>query len=92
MPITVSALRADRQIKKRFERNAKTRDEVRKALKAAQTDSSELPSAYSKLDRAAKKNIIHWRRAARLKSKLARLAAKPAENSTPKTSRPRKTT
>lgn len=75
MPNTYSAIRADRQTKKRFERNNEARSEIRKALKTASKD---LSDAYSAVDRASKKGVIHWRRAARIKSRLAKALAAQA--------------
>lgn len=72
MPNTYSAIRADRQTKKRFEANNEARSKIRKALKTASKD---LSGAFSAVDRASKKNVIHWRRAARIKSRLAKALA-----------------
>jgi len=78
MPITQSAKKALRQNIRRRARNlaqAKTLKETIKKFKKA--PSAELLSqVYKKLDKAAKTNVIHKNRAARLKSRLSQLLKK----------------
>ncbi|MGQ9602906.1 MAG: 30S ribosomal protein S20 [bacterium] len=78
MPHHRSALKRIRQDNKRRERNKAVKSEVKTAIKQAcshaGTDQaiSALRKAESIIDRAAKKGVIHWRNAARKKSRLAR--------------------
>ncbi|OGK15465.1 30S ribosomal protein S20 [Candidatus Roizmanbacteria bacterium RIFCSPHIGHO2_01_FULL_39_12b] len=79
MPIIKSAKKKMRQDKKRTAANAiykKTYKMVvkkaRAAKKAGKKIASSLTSAYSSLDKAAKKGIIHKKKAARLKSRIAK--------------------
>jgi small subunit ribosomal protein S20 len=84
MPITSSAQKAMRQAKARTERNKpiKTRlkTEMKKVLTLAKTDSAKaqkaLPEAFSVIDTAAKKHMIHKNNANRKKSMLARVVGK----------------
>jgi len=75
MPKTKSAKKAFRQSLRRQERNL----ENKKALKEAVKKYKKTPSAdalsqvYQKLDKAAKIDIIKKNKAARLKSRLAKL-------------------
>jgi small subunit ribosomal protein S20 len=67
-----------RQDKRRRERNKAVKSAVKTASKnVAKAASSEeaaklLSRAESVVDRAAKKHVIHWRNAARRKSRLAK--------------------
>jgi len=85
MPVTKSAKKALRQSKRRQVRNLavksamkETVKEFRRAIEAKDsTKARELLSlVYQKLDKAAKRNVIHQNTAARKKSRLSRLAAK----------------
>lgn len=85
MPNTKSALKAMRQSIKRRARNLKVKEayktavkDVRKLITATKkTETLEaLKKAMSSLDKAAKKNIIHKNKSARLKSRLAKAIAK----------------
>lgn len=81
MPQTQSAKRATRQIERRTARNLKIRTQVKKVMKIARRGTGRgLPSAFSTLDRAAKNNVIHWRAAARAKSRLVKLLAKSVKS------------
>ena len=73
-----------RQAAKAQIRNYKTRDVLKKIIKdilklskaGNKADIAQiLPKAFSAIDTAVKKNIIHKNNAARKKSRLARLAA-----------------
>lgn len=76
MPQTFSAKRAVRRIKRQTAVNQRIRLAYKEAVKNVRRKNGDLKAAYSKLDRAAKKGVIHIQKAARLKSRLARLAAK----------------
>ncbi len=83
-----SALKAQRQAAKRNIRNRDSKKRIREAVRGALDAASskdggkakELSSAaYSAIDKAARTGALHWKTAARRKSRLAkRLAAKPA--------------
>lgn len=75
MPITKSALKKVRSDRRRTSANDKMRLLFKRAVKQVKTKPSAklLQSAYSAVDRAAKKRLIHRNKAARLKSALARL-------------------
>lgn len=85
MPIIASAIKHARQSLKRrdarqpFKTRMKTL--IRKTsdlAKAGKTEDAQksMSSAYKAIDMAAKKNLIHWKNAARKKSNLAKLFAK----------------
>jgi len=82
MPITSSALKALRQAKKHTELNRTFRTRIKSTVDAMKkTPTAErLTDAFSALDRAVKKHILHKNKAARLKSSLSRLM-KGAESS-----------
>ena len=85
MPITSSAKKALRQNKRRKVQNAARKDAYKKALKnfrklagakgSAGTGEAKtfLPALFKALDKAAKTNAITANKAARLKSRAARL-------------------
>jgi small subunit ribosomal protein S20 len=83
MPIIKSAIKRMRQDRKRTLRNKTTKSTLKKALNAAKKTKSvaDLAKAYSVIDKTAKKKVIHKNKAARLKSKLAKLAATPKKQS-----------
>lgn len=84
MPITSSAKKAMRQAKARTQRRkpykSRLKSEIKKFVTLAKNDSESasklLPSAYSVIDTACKKKIIHKNNAARKKSSLAKLLTK----------------
>jgi small subunit ribosomal protein S20 len=85
MPQTASAAKALRASARRRTVNDRWRAKVRSALKAFRvaitTNNKEGAAqaavvAESMLDRAARRNIIHWRAAARKKSRLKQALAK----------------
>lgn len=87
MPITSSAIKKARQDVTAREHNRVVRDEFKKAVKdvkklvsAGETKKAQeaLKTAYSTIDRAAKKKIIHKNNAARRKSRLSALLSKKA--------------
>lgn len=75
MPQTKSAKKALRQERRRRAINTIVRQKLKKAVKASRKagEQKSFILASSLLDRAAKKGIIHKRKAARLKSRLAKL-------------------
>jgi small subunit ribosomal protein S20 len=86
MPNNRNAAKAARQSEKRRLRNRAARTSlrtvVRKAREAVSTGDqtaaeAALRTAAKKLDQAASKKFIHKNKAARLKSRLSALAAKP---------------
>lgn len=89
MPVIKSAKKKLRQDKKRQLENKK----IKNAFKAVLKDVRENPSAkavekaFSSLDKAAKKGIIHKNKAARLKSAVSKLLkAKTPKKTSKKTS------
>lgn len=91
MPVIKSAKKKLRQDIKRTKINKKLRtllrDSLKKALKS-QTPAS-ITKAIKTADKAAKLKIIHKNKAARIKSKLAKLAGKTKTQS-PKKEAPKK--
>lgn len=84
MPITSSATKAMRQAAVRKERRQPVKTTmktmIRKVTLAAKAGNTAevqklLPQAYKAIDMAAKRNIIHWKNAARKKAGVAKLAA-----------------
>ena len=75
MPITKSAKKTLKQEQKRTKTNQKIRSSFKTAVKKARLapTGDNLSQAFSSLDRAAKKKVIHKNKAARLKSRLSRL-------------------
>jgi len=78
MPITKSAAKALRRDKRRQLINQKIRSSYKTAVKKARQNPTKenLRQAYSVLDRAAKKKVIHRNKAARLKSRLTKKTPK----------------
>ena len=77
------ALKAQRQAEKRTSQNkglmkkVRTTTKVLAAVKAeAATVAEDLKAAASSIDKAAKKKTIHWKTAARKKSRLAKAVNK----------------
>ncbi|MBI4520609.1 MAG: 30S ribosomal protein S20 [Gemmatimonadetes bacterium] len=82
MATTKSAKKRIISSRKRAERNKAVRSRikrlakrVREAVDAAKAQSA-LRTAFSVIDRAARKRLIPWNRAARLKSQLAKRVSK----------------
>ena len=83
MPIIKSAKKKLKQDKKRTETNDAyrhlfkdaIRDVRRKAACKSSLNAKDLEKAYSVIDKASKKNIIHPNKAARLKSRMTKLQA-----------------
>lgn len=74
MPVTVSAKKALRRDRRRTIINKQIKRKIKEVLKKARRKPTKkvLAQATSLLDRAAKKNVIHRNKAARLKSRLAK--------------------
>ena len=88
MPNSISAKKSDRQSLKRRARNRGQRSalrtsvkRVREAVADGETEQAAalLTAATRKLDQAAAKNLIHANKAARTKSRLAKLVNKAGE-------------
>ncbi|HBG82119.1 TPA: 30S ribosomal protein S20 [candidate division CPR2 bacterium] len=84
MPITKSAIKKARQDEVRRLRNKTIKVSFRSKIKAAReavqagdlkSAENEMQAAYSALDKAAKKGVIHQNAASRKKSRLAQLIA-----------------
>jgi small subunit ribosomal protein S20 len=85
MPITSSAIKKAKQDVTAREHNRGIRDEYKKAVKevkkfvsAGETKKAQeaLKEAYSTIDKAAKKKILHKNNASRRKSRLSALLSK----------------
>ena len=74
MPVTKSAKKALKQQIRRGKENDKTRRAYKLVIKKFKKEPTpkNLSLAYSKIDRAAKKNVIHKNKAARLKAQLSK--------------------
>lgn len=77
MPVLKHAKKKLKQDKVRTLRNKKVRALFRSLIKKAVTSptAETISAAVSQVDKAAKRNIIHKNKAARIKSQLARAAA-----------------
>jgi small subunit ribosomal protein S20 len=78
MPVTKSARKKLRKDKKRELANKKLKNLLKKSIKTAKKDPKykNIQEAISLIDKAAKKNIIHKNKAARIKSSLAKISVK----------------
>ncbi len=80
MPTLVSSKKRLRQESVRQRRNATVKSALRTAIKRlrdnrdAKAAPELLGQAFSKLDKAVKRNVVHRRTAARIKSRLAKQA------------------
>lgn len=74
MPILKSAKKALRHDRRRALVNAKVRRIMKRAVKLAARQPTEknISEAYRRVDRAAKKGVVHKNTAARLKARLAK--------------------
>ncbi|MBI4037435.1 30S ribosomal protein S20 [Candidatus Curtissbacteria bacterium] len=79
MPVTKQAIKKVRQDKKKTAFNLVRKTAYKKAVKAARIKptAASLSAAFSLLDKAAKTNVIHKRKASRLKSRLSKLIKSP---------------
>lgn len=84
MPVIKSAIKKLRKDKKREAHNAAFRDLMGQAIKAVkrETNTTNLSHAFSLIDKAAKKHLLHKNKAARMKSGLSKLTVTVA--TTPK--------
>ncbi len=75
MPIIKSAIKKVRKDKRRTQRNKIRETSMKKLVKTMRKDSNakNLSAAFSALDKSAKVNLIHKKKAARLKSRLSKL-------------------
>ena len=91
MPVTKSAKKKLRQDKKRTLENKKLKKRLSGLIKKAKKTKTEkaIKDATKMADLAAKKDIIHKNKAARIKSQLSKLIKKtaPAKKSTKKPSK-----
>lgn len=78
MPNIKSAKKKLKQDRVRTKRNIKYEQLIEKAIKEIKKkkDQNSLKKVYSIIDKAAKKKIIHKNKAARLKSRISKLAKK----------------
>ena len=76
MPVTKQAKKKLRQDLKREIKNRDLKSKFKKTLKVTRTSptAKKLSEASKVIDKAAKKNVIHKNKAARLKSRLAKLS------------------
>ncbi len=90
MPILKSALKALRRDKRRTKVNKPLKTAYQTVVKKVRQSPTKqnLTQAYSILDKAAKKNIIHKNKASRLKANLTKLVKQEkVENSVTKTAK-----
>ena len=73
MPVIQSAKKKQRQDKKRYQKNQGVRSRYKDMIKKAKKKRTKktIQTAYSAIDKAAKRHVIHKNKAARLKSILA---------------------
>jgi small subunit ribosomal protein S20 len=78
MPITKRAIKKLRHDRIRTTHSNNIRESLRKVIKSARVSPGKksLTAAFASLDKAAKGHIIHKNKAARLKSRLAKLLKK----------------
>ena len=77
MPVTKQARKKLRKDKRREKKNQELKSRFKKTLKNTRKSPTlkKLSVAAKIIDKAAKKNVIHKNKAARLKSRLAHLSA-----------------
>ncbi len=82
MPVIKQAIKKVRQDRRKAQINLKVKTAYKKAVSAFRKGPSTagLKAVYTALDTAAKTNVIHGNKAARLKSRLSKLIAKPASS------------
>lgn len=78
MPVLKSSKKALKVAKRRKNENDALKSKIRQAQKAvsAKATPETVSKAFSTIDRAVKKHLIHKNRAARLKSQLSKLLVK----------------
>ena len=94
MPVIKSAIKKLRKDKKREKENDALRDLVDKTLKEAKkkNTSTTVSKAFSVVDKAVKKNLMHKNKAARIKASLSKSQPAAKEASTIKKPTPPKKT
>lgn len=73
MPVIKSAIKKLRKDRKREKENDARRRSLEWAIRQARKSPSKINAAYSAIDKAVKRNILHKNKAARIKSSLAKL-------------------
>ena len=84
MPVTKQAIKKVRQDKRKTIYNIRTKKAYKQAVAAFRKNPKavSISAVFSKLDRAAKTNLIHKNKASRLKSRLSALiSVKPSKAS-----------
>lgn len=78
MPVIAQAAKKLRRDRKRTKKNAGVRTRVQKMIKLARKHptAKSVTAAFKELDKAAKLRIVHPNKAARTKSRLAKLLKK----------------
>ncbi len=91
MPVTPSAKKALRNAEAKRQRNALLKADLKRVLKNASVE--KMNEVVSFVDKAAKREIIHPNKAARIKSRLSKMVAgEPAAKATTRrTSKAKKT-
>jgi len=89
MPVLPHAKKALRASKRKATYNAPVKAHMRNAVKKFRKEPTEanLKEAYSAIDRALKRNIVHHNKAARLKSRLAKLLPQEKTSATKSTTK-----
>jgi len=84
MPILKNAKKALRVSKRKAEMNQPIKSQVKTVMDSVKKKPSAqtLSNAFSAIDRAVKRNIFHKKKAARLKSQMAKLVAAAAQRPT----------
>ena len=92
MPVTKTAKRALRVSKRKREINTKTLSDLEIALRVARKDQSDsnIQNVFSLADRAAKKNVIHKNKAARIKSAFSKTKKPSKAQSSKKSTKTKK--
>lgn len=87
MPVTKQAIKKVRQDKRKAVINLHVKKNYKEAVKKLRKTPTvtNLTQAYKQLDRAAKTNVIHKNKAARLKSRLTKLLPKSTKITQKKT-------
>lgn len=87
MPIIKSAIKKLRKDKKRTILNKAKKENLKALIKKARVNKTpeNLRAVFSALDKAAKVNLIHKNKAARLKSRLSKGVSSPVSKITKKT-------
>ena len=89
MPLTKQAIKKVRQDKRKTIYNVRVKKTYKQAVAAFRKNPTlkGIGDVFSKLDKAAKTNIIHKNKAARLKSRLSKLIKPSGKSPTLKTSK-----